>query len=224
MVGFSGNATGWQFPRPYATTDSTSHWCVCEFTIGINAPKQQPAAAHVSSTNKLLGEKKLLIEDREQHLSIFRACDAPQQNGLATLTKRVGDGLRVMLERFAKLLRGMIDVGLRKGRKIVKAHGGQGSEQATVGCDDEDTAFERLGGARERFGVGQLSAEVEAGEETKYIAEGRTSTGMESPRQGEHGRWMKEKACTFPVQARRGKHEDARLHSMPRTGGVARAS
>jgi hypothetical protein len=47
-------------------------------SVGINAPKQKPATAHVSSTDKLLREKKLLIEDREQHVSIFRACDAAQ--------------------------------------------------------------------------------------------------------------------------------------------------
>jgi hypothetical protein len=109
MVGFSGNGTGWQFPRSYATTDSTSHGRVCEFKIGINAPEQKSATAHVSSTNKLLREKKLLIEDREQHVSIFRAWDAAQQNRLTALPERVSDGFRVTLERYAELLRRMID-------------------------------------------------------------------------------------------------------------------
>jgi hypothetical protein len=34
----------------------------------------------------------------------------------------------------------MIDLGLRKARKIVKAHAGRGREEATVRCDDEDAA------------------------------------------------------------------------------------
>ena len=63
MVCFSGNGTRWQFSRPHAATDGAPHRDVCEFTIGINARKQEPATTHVASTHKLLREKKPFLED-----------------------------------------------------------------------------------------------------------------------------------------------------------------
>jgi hypothetical protein len=51
----------------------------------IDTPDQEPATAHVTSADKFLREKKLLIKDREQDIDIFCTRDASQQDGLTAL-------------------------------------------------------------------------------------------------------------------------------------------
>ena len=84
--------------------NSTAHWHVCKFEIGIDTPEQKAATAHVASTDNFPREKKLLIKDREQHIDILRARDASQQDGLTAPAKRGGDPLRIALQRYAELL------------------------------------------------------------------------------------------------------------------------
>jgi hypothetical protein len=97
----------------------------------------------------------------------------------------------------------MADLGPGQAGQIVKAHAGRRSEEPTVRSDDEHTALQLRWRAGECFGIRQLAAEVEAGEEAKHLAKGRAFTRMESPRKREHGRWTKEQACTLAVQTGR---------------------
>src|SRR3712207_6122225 len=97
----------------------------------------------------------------------------------------------------------MADLGPGEARQIVKTHPRGRGEEATVRSDDEHAALQLRRRARECFGIRQLAAEVEAGQEAKHLANGRAFTRMESPRKRKHGRWTREQACTLAVQTRR---------------------
>ena len=94
--------------------------------------------------------------------------------------------------------------------EIVECDAGRRWNKAAVRGDDEGTAFEALARSRECVRVGELAAEIEAGEEAENLADGCAFRRSERGCGGKHRDGLEQQARPLAVEASRREQEHAR--------------
>ena len=95
-----------------------------------------------------------------------------------------------------------MDVDLGETRKVVQRHPQRRWHKPPVCCHDEDARVERGRWTGKRFGVGQLSTEIEARDKAEHGTDWRALSRPELLRNPEHRDRVKEQARSLTVKAR----------------------
>jgi len=132
---------------------------VSKLLAAAHTAEHQPAAAHVSSSGKFGGEEKPLAEDLQQRLDVFWRGHAAEEYDLTIDSDLVGKQARIAFERNAVTLVRQGNRGSGDRAQFFSCQQFFGRKQPAPGRNHERAIrFGRR--VRERFGVGELPAEI----------------------------------------------------------------
>ena len=150
--------------------DGGRHRHVVELLPRVRAAQQEPAAAHVAAAHEGGGEQEALAEDLQQHVHVFPAGDAAQEDDLALRPGRGVDEPRVAQERTPVARLVGVDGDRRPAPQAIEVDRRLRRDEAFAGRDDHDAGHARRR-PRERARVAELAAEVEAAQEREHLAQ-----------------------------------------------------
>src|SRR5687768_14845991 len=123
-------------------TSSSSHRSgdrdVVELGPLAGAAQEQPAAAHVAAPDEIGGKEEPLAERVEEDVDVLPGGDAPEEDDVRGLRRRVGECDDIAPEGHEVALITAGDVDVREAYEVIAPDHRLGGNESAVGGDDED--------------------------------------------------------------------------------------
>lgn len=172
-------------------SDGTFNRHVFQFESRRDAPKHQPAPAHVTAADEVVWKDELPAEDRQQQIDVLAGRHAPEQHHLTLGPDCMLDSARGTFERLP--VAGVAEVDSRIGEvpKRFDGHARVGGAKTRIRRDHEHPPRrKRVFGvwrACKALRVGQLPSKVQSAHEAEDIAELRSLATMKLARKRKPG-------------------------------------